>query len=82
MREAGVGRAGIKGLPIGTQESLCYLGFIAKRRHISINKLMEELSTQAIAEFDADTRFRAMAAKGNVEKGLAILDKLDDSFQA
>ena len=55
---------------------------LAKRRHISINKLMEELSTQAIAEFDAETRFRAMAAKGNVEKGLAVLDKLDDSFQA
>lgn len=26
---------------------------LAKRKHISINKLMEELSTQAIAEFDA-----------------------------
>ena len=49
---------------------------LAKRRHISINKLMEELSTQAIAEFDAETRFRAMAAKGNVEKGLTILEKL------
>ena len=55
---------------------------LAKRRQISINKLMEELSTQAIAEFDAETRFRAMAAKGSVDKSLAILDKLDDSFQA
>lgn len=43
---------------------------LAKRKHISINKLMEELSTQAIAEFDAETRFRAMAARGDVTKAL------------
>ncbi|MBU2742808.1 toxin-antitoxin system HicB family antitoxin [Acidithiobacillus thiooxidans] len=47
---------------------------LAKRKHISINKLMEELSTQAIAEFDAETRFRAMAARCDVTKGLAVLD--------
>ncbi len=50
---------------------------LARRRHISVNKLMEELSTQAIAEFDSETRFRAMAARGSVKKGLRILDKLD-----
>lgn len=50
---------------------------LAKRRKISVNKLMEELSTQAIAEFDAETRFRAMAARGSVQKGLRVLDKLD-----
>ncbi|MCK5857701.1 hypothetical protein [Abyssibacter sp.] len=50
---------------------------LAKRRHISVNKLMEELSTQAIAEFDSETRFRAMAARGSVKKGLRVLDKLD-----
>lgn len=49
---------------------------LAKRRHISVNKLMEELSTQAIAEFDSETRFRAMAARGSVKKGLRVLDKL------
>ena len=50
---------------------------LATRRHISVNKLMEELSTQAIAEFDSETRFRAMAARGSVKKGLRVLDKLD-----
>ena len=50
---------------------------LAKRRHISVNKMMEELSTQAIAEFDSETRFRAMAARGSVKKGLRVLDKLD-----
>lgn len=55
---------------------------LAKRRKISVNKLMEELSTQAIAEFDAETRFRAMAARGSVQKGLKVLDKLDAELGA
>ena len=54
---------------------------LAKRKHISVNKLLEELSTQAIAEFDAETRFRTMAAKGSIEKGLEVLDRLDKAFQ-
>jgi hypothetical protein len=43
-------------------------------------KLVEELATISIAEFDAESRFRALAARGSTEKGLAILDKLDASF--
>jgi len=54
---------------------------LAKRKHIRVNREMEELSTQAIAEFDAETRFRAMAAKGDVAKGLDILDRLDTAFE-
>jgi len=53
---------------------------LAKYRHISVNKLIDELSTQAIAEFDSETRFRALAARGDVNEGLAILDKLDNHF--
>ncbi|MBF0381412.1 MAG: toxin-antitoxin system HicB family antitoxin [Magnetococcales bacterium] len=49
----------------------------AKRRSISLNKLIEELSTVALAQSDAETRFIAMAARGSVPKGLALLDKLD-----
>lgn len=41
---------------------------------------MEELSMIAIAEFDAETRFRAMVAQGNPDEGIAILDKLDAYF--
>jgi hypothetical protein len=55
---------------------------LARRRHISVNKLMEELSTQAIAEFDSENRFRAMAARGSVKKGLKVLDLLDAQFGA
>ena len=53
---------------------------LAKYRQISINKLIDELSTQAIAEFDSETRFRALAAQGNINEGLSILDKLDSHF--
>ncbi|MEC9407228.1 MAG: toxin-antitoxin system HicB family antitoxin [Pseudomonadota bacterium] len=55
---------------------------LAKRRKLSVNKLVEELSTQAIAEFDSENRFRAMAARGSVKKGLKILDKLDAELGA
>ncbi|AFZ30340.1 helix-turn-helix protein, CopG [Gloeocapsa sp. PCC 7428] len=52
---------------------------LAKRRNISVNKLIEELSTIALAEFDAETRFRAMVAKGSVSK-VALLDRLDSQL--
>lgn len=45
---------------------------------MSVNKLVEELSTIALTEFDAYTRFKAMAVMGSAEKGLALLNKLDD----
>lgn len=53
---------------------------LAQHRHISVNKLIEELSTQALAEFDSEVRFRAMAARGDTDKGLKFLDKLDAHF--
>lgn len=53
---------------------------LAARRKVSLNKLMEELSTQALAEFDSEVRFRALAASGKAKKGLDILDKLDAHF--
>lgn len=48
---------------------------LAKHRDISVTKLVEELVTFSIAE----TRFRAMAARGSVESGIAILDKPDEA---
>ena len=38
---------------------------------------MEELATIALAEFDAETRFRARAVRGSTAEGLRLLDKLD-----
>ena len=48
---------------------------LAAHKGISVNKLIEDLSTIALTEFDAETRFRTMAAQGKIEEGLAILDK-------
>ena len=53
---------------------------LAQHRHVSVNKLIEELSTQALAEFDSEVRFRALAARGNIDKALKLLDKLDTHF--
>ncbi|NES21828.1 MAG: toxin-antitoxin system HicB family antitoxin [Symploca sp. SIO3E6] len=54
---------------------------LATARGISLNKLMEEFSTIALAEFDAYTRFQALAAKGDPEEGLRILARLDSSLE-
>ena len=53
---------------------------LAQHKHISVNKLMEELSTVALTEFDSEVRFRTLALKGNKQTGLDLLDKLDSSF--
>jgi len=50
---------------------------LATRRKISINKLIEELSTIALSDFDAETRFRARAVLGSPQEGLRLLDLLD-----
>jgi predicted transcriptional regulator len=49
---------------------------LAKNQQISVNKLLDELTTIAIASFDAKTRFELRASKGDIKKGLSILDKL------
>jgi predicted DNA-binding ribbon-helix-helix protein len=53
---------------------------LAAHRKISMNKLIDELTTQAITDFDIEIRFKAMTATGKPEKGLALLDKLDAHF--
>lgn len=58
------------------------LKILAQRKQISLNKLFEELSTQALAEFDSEVRFRALAARGDAQRGLEILDILDQHFSS
>ena len=58
-------------------EKYARLKALAKHRRVSVNKLIEEFSTQALAEFDSEARFRALAASGDPMRGLALLDKLD-----
>jgi hypothetical protein len=44
-----------------------------------MNKLIEEMITQAIAAFDAEARFRALTSRGDRAVALAILDGLDSA---
>ncbi len=57
------------------------LKLLAKRQHVSLNKLMEEMSTIVLAEFDTEMRFRARSAKGSPKEGLKVLNELDNYFQ-
>jgi predicted transcriptional regulator len=50
---------------------------MARSRGLSTNKLVEQLSAHALAAWDTENHFRALAATGNVEQALAILDRLD-----
>jgi predicted transcriptional regulator len=50
---------------------------LARQRGMSINRLMDELSTIALVQHDAEIRFRALAARGSPQAGLRILEKLD-----
>jgi hypothetical protein len=49
----------------------------ARTRGVSLNKLVEEWATVALAQFDAENRYRLRAARGRPAAGLALLDKLD-----
>ncbi len=55
---------------------------LAEYKKISMNKLIEEISTQALAEFDTEVRFRTLAATGSTKKGIDLLDKLDEHFNS
>jgi predicted DNA-binding protein len=50
---------------------------LASRKGVSLNKLIEEFSTIALTEFDAETRFHIRAKRGESKRGLELLEKLD-----
>ena len=53
---------------------------LAQRHGVSLNKLVEEWAGMALAQFDAETRFLARAARGSTRRGLALLDHLDQAL--
>jgi predicted DNA-binding protein len=63
-------------LPDNTADRLKSL---ARSRGLSVNKLVEEMSAQALAARDTENRFRSLAAQGDLNQALAILDRLDDA---
>ncbi|HEY6979679.1 ribbon-helix-helix protein, CopG family [Reyranella sp.] len=60
-----------------SDDKLARLKVMARRRGISVNRLVEEMTTLALVEFDAETRFRARAerGRGKVRRGLRLLAK-------
>jgi predicted transcriptional regulator len=52
---------------------------MAQARGLSLNKLLEQLSAQALTENDIELRYRRLAATGSVKRGLELLDKLDQA---
>jgi predicted HicB family RNase H-like nuclease len=50
---------------------------LARSNAISVNRLMDELATVALANYDARVRFETRAAMGDPDRALALLDKLD-----
>jgi hypothetical protein len=51
---------------------------LAASRGVSLKKLIEELSTAALADDDAETRFRVLAAGADRYAALDILARLDE----
>lgn len=50
---------------------------LAQTRGTTVNRLIDEMTTLMLADFDAETRFRLRAARGagKSARGLALLDK-------
>lgn len=53
---------------------------LAKSKNISVNKLMEELATIALTEYDAEIRFKIRANCGSVDRGLELINKLQQHY--
>lgn len=51
---------------------------LAENRQISVNKLIDELATIAIANRDAHMRFATRAARGDAASALQLLRPLGD----
>lgn len=54
---------------------------LSRHRRTSVNQLIDEMATQILTEFDAETRFllRAGRGRGKTARGLALLGKAAQS---
>lgn len=50
---------------------------LAEQRGMSINQLLNEMTTSLLADFDAEVRFRVRASKGSdkTDRGIELLKK-------
>ena len=59
------------------KDQLQHLKAMAQSRGVSLNKLLEQLTAQALTENDIELRYRSMTTNGSAERGFALLDQLD-----
>jgi hypothetical protein len=59
------------------EETVSGLKAAADERGLTIAELLREISEAAVANIQAKARFEEMAARGNPQLALAILDELD-----
>jgi predicted transcriptional regulator len=50
---------------------------LAQAHNLSVNRLMDELATVALANHDAHVRFQIRAARGNPQRALQLLESMD-----
>ncbi len=50
---------------------------LARAKSVSLNQLMNELAAQALSRQEARAGFENRAARGDVSRGLSLLDRLD-----
>nr|CAA6813905.1 MAG: Unknown protein [uncultured Thiotrichaceae bacterium] len=50
---------------------------LAEQRGLSVNQLLNEMTTALLVDFDAEVRFRTRAARGadRTERGIELLEK-------
>lgn len=48
---------------------------MAQAQGVSVNRLMDELASVALAEYDAKTHFLLRASRGNPNHGIELLNK-------
>jgi hypothetical protein len=55
---------------------------LAQGKNISLNKLFEEWATVALVQQDTQASYEYAKARGNRQRGLALLDTLDKRLSA
>ena len=57
---------------------------LARSRGTTLNRLLDEMATLMLAESDAETRFKLLAARGigRMARGLELLDKAAETAKA
>lgn len=52
------------------------LKIMAQAQGMSVNRLMDELASIALSEFDAKTHFQIRASRGQPERSIELLNKV------